>query len=341
MGDRSRTAKILGRGVLALALLLAWLWSFGGVWFLRGTPWGGWPAWLFAGTSLGVLLVSRRAAVAWVLLSFLGVSIWFATLEPRNDRDWRPELAVAPTAEIDGDRVTVRNVRNFDFHAEEEFTPHYEDRSYDLARLDSLDAAFSYWGGNTRIAHTMLSFGFAGRDYLTLSVEVRRERGEGWGGLPGLYKQFEVIYVLGDERDLIRQRTNARGEDLYLYPIRADRDGIRAVFLETLRIVNELAERPDWYGTLERNCFTSLLRIFRAARPGSPPNPSLYVLMNGSVPALLYQLGRIDTDLPFEEAHRAFYMTDVARTFDDAPDFSQRLRAARTDAARLKGIAAP
>jgi hypothetical protein len=134
--------------------------------------------------------------------------------------------------------------------------------------------------------------------------------------------------VLGDERDLIRQRTNARGEDLYSTRC-ARSPKPDALFLETLRIVNELAVHPDWYNSLERNCFTSLLSLVRAARPGPVPIPTLDLILNGSVPAVLYQLGRIDTELPFAEAQQAFYMTAPAKAWNDAPDFSQRMRAHR------------
>jgi hypothetical protein len=327
----TRTRRILGLGArlaLAVPLLLLALWTFGGIFYLRH-PWGGWPPIAWAVATLAVCALSRRAGAAWVLASFAAVLVWFLRTEPSNDRVWREELAVAPTAEIDGDHVTVRNVRNFDFHTEDTFTPHYEDRTYDLAELDTLDAVFSYWDGNTRIAHTMLSFGFAGRDYLTLSVEVRREQGEGWGGLPGLYRNFEAIYVLGDERDLIRQRTNARGEDVYVYPMRPSRDDLRALFLQTLQTVNELAAHPDWYNTLERNCFTSLLSLVQAARPGRLPIPTLDLVLNGSVPAVLYQLGRIDSDRSFADTKQAAYMTEAAKAWGDAPDFSQRMRAHR------------
>ena len=324
-----RVARFAGKGAGAVALGLAWLWSFGGVWFLPGFPWGGWPAWLFLGVSLSILVASRRAAMGWALASFLAVGVWYAAQQPSNDREWRPELAVAPSATIEGDRVSVRGVRDFRFSTPDEFEPRFEERAYDLAALDRLDAVFSFWDGNTRIAHTMLSFGFGADEWLVLSVEVRRERGEGWGALPGIFRQFEVLYVLGDERDLLGQRTHARGEDVYVYPIRADREALRAVFLATLQRVNELAEHPDWYDTLTRNCFTSLLAIFRAARPGNPPDPSLAVFLNGSVPALLYQLGRIDTELSWEEAQRVFAVTAVARQAPIGPDYSRRIRAPR------------
>jgi hypothetical protein len=236
----------------------------------------------------------------------------------------------------------VHAVRDFEFYGPEEFTPRYEDRSYDLARLDRLDAVFSFWDGNTHIAHTMLSFGFGADDWLALSVEVRRERDEGWGALPGLYRQFEVIYVLGDERDLIGQRTHARGEEVFVYPIRVDRADLRALFLETLREVNQLAEHPAWYDTFRRNCFTSLLALLHAARPGRPPDRSLAVLLNGSVPALLYRLGRIETDLPWEQAQRVFAVTEVARQAPLGPDFSRRIRAPREAAAgAAPGVSPP
>ena len=169
-----------------------------------------------------------------------------AAIPPSNDRDWAPEYAVLPRATIEGDHVTLHNVRNFDYRTETDFTPRYEDRTYDLRRLDSVDLVASYWMGEA-IAHVMLSFGFAGEDFVAVSIETRRERTEGYSTIAGFFKQYELFYVVADERDLIRLRTNYREnppEDVYVYRTNGRPEEIRRVFLDYLREINSLAEQP-------------------------------------------------------------------------------------------------
>jgi hypothetical protein len=171
--------------------------------------------------SLGSFLHPRRRwrAAAVFVLGFALLGAWWSTIPPANDRDWAPEYAVLPRATIEGDRVTLHDVRNFDYRTETDFTPRYEERTYDLRRLDSMDLVASYWMGEA-IAHVMLSFGFAGEDFVAVSIETRRERTEGYSTVAGFFKQYELFYVVADERDLIRLRTNYREhppEDVYLY----------------------------------------------------------------------------------------------------------------------------
>ena len=176
-----------------------------------------------------------RAVLAFaVVVAVLGG--WWSTIRPSNDRDWQPEVARLAEATIQGDLVTVRNIRNFDYRTETDFTPRYYDRTFDLRRLDRVDLVAVYWMGPA-IAHRFLTFGF-GDDHLAISIEARKEREEGYSSLGGFFRQYELIYVVGDERDLIRLRTNYRKdppEDVYLFQVRAPTENGRRVFLQYMR----------------------------------------------------------------------------------------------------------
>ncbi len=224
------------------------------------------------------------------------------------------------------DRVTLHGVRNFDYRSETDFTPRYEDRTYDLAALDSVDLVASYWMGEA-IAHVMLSFGFGGEDFVAISIETRRERTEGYSTVKGFFKQYELFYVVADERDLIRLRTNYREnppEDVYVYRTKGRPEAIRRVFLDYLREINELAERPRWYNTLTTNCTTAIMTHLRVNPDHAPM--SWKVLLSGYAPQYAWERGALDTRLPFEELKARSRINDVAQAADQAPDFSQRIR---------------
>jgi hypothetical protein len=177
------------------------------------------------------------------------------------------------------------------------------------------------------IAHVFVSFGF-GDDHVAVSVEARREEGEGYSSIQGFFKRFELIYVVGDERDLIRVRTNYRRdppEDVYLYRVRAPVENIRRLFLEYVRAINELAERPRFYDTLTTNC-TTTVALHTRVNPGHLPL-SWKVLLSGHAAEYVYEEGRLDTSLPFAELQRRSRVNDAARAADQAPDFSRRIRA--------------
>jgi hypothetical protein len=265
------------------------------------------------------------AAMAFAAV-FLLLVAWWSTISPSNDRDWAPEYAMPPRATVEGDRVTLHNVRNFDYRTETDFTPGYEKRTYDLRRLDSLDLVASYWMGEA-IAHVMLSFGFAGEDFVAVSIETRRERTEGYSTIAGFFKQYELFYVAADERDLIRLRTNYREsppEDVYVYRSNARPEGIRRVFLDYLREINSLAESPRWNNTLTTNCTTAIMTHLRV-NPGAAPM-SWKVLLSGYAPLYAWERGTLDTRLPFEELKRRSRVNDAAQAADQDPDFSQRIR---------------
>jgi hypothetical protein len=272
-----------------------------------------------------LLLPHRRRTLLAFAVAFGAIVVWWLWLPASNDREWLPEVSVAPWASRDGDLVTVHGVRNFDYRTETEFTPRWEDRTYDLRALDSADLVAVYWAGKA-IAHIMLSFGFGGRDYLAVSIETRKARGQSYSTIAGFFKQYELVYVAADERDVLRVRTTYRRpqEDVYVYPLRVPRENIRRVFLDYVRAMNEMREEPRFYNTLTTNC-TTTIATHAHVNPGAPPM-SWKVLLSGYVPQYVYDLGRLDRTLPFAELERRVWVNERAHAADRDPAFSQRIR---------------
>jgi len=278
------------------------------------------------GTVLAFLLLPRRGRT---LVGFLGVFAllvaWWLSIPASNERDWPPEVSVTPWATIDGDRVTIHGVRNLEYRTETDFVPRWEDRTYDLRTLDSADLIAVYWAGKA-IAHIMLSFGFEGKDYLAISIETRKQRGESYSTIAGFFKQYELVYIVADERDVIGVRTTYREpqEDVYVYRLRTQRANIRRVFLDYVKTMNELHARPGFYNTLTTNCTTGAL-LHTRVNPETPPL-SWKVLLSGYLPEYVYELGRIDTTRPFPELERISRVNDRAHAAGRDPAFSQRIR---------------
>jgi len=248
-------------------------------------------------------------------------------LPASNDRDWLPEVAVTPGASGDGDLVTVRGVRNFDYRTETDFTPRWQDRTYDLRALDSGDLIAVYWAGKA-IAHVMVSFGFAGRDYLAVSIETRKARGQTYSTIAGFFKQYELVYVAADERDVIRVRTTYRQpqEDVYVYRLQGSRENLRRVFLDYVKTMNDMRDHPQFYNTLTTNCTTTVL-MHSHVNPESPPW-SWKILLSGYLPQYVYELGKLGRTLPFAELERRAWVNQRAHAADRDPTFSQRIREA-------------
>jgi len=247
-------------------------------------------------------------------------------LRPSNDRDWQPDVAVLAHADINGDLVTVHNIRNLDYRTETDYTPAYYDKTFDLSKLESVDLFAVYWMG-PKIAHTMLSFGFEGNEYLAVSIETRKEVGESYSTFKGFFRQYELYYVVADERDVVRLRTNFRKdppEEVYLYRIQAPIENGRRLFLEYIRRINALKEQPEFYNTLTTNCTTTILFHTRM-NPESPPM-SWKILLSGYVPDYLYELGRFDTSRPFVELEKISRVNTRAHAADKDAAFSQRIR---------------
>lgn len=283
-------------------------------------------------------LVTRRwrwhALGAFAIL-FAGLLTWWSQIKPSNDRDWKPEVAVLPYVTFDGDRVVVHNIRNFQYRTETDFTPAYYDGTFDLGELQSVDLIASYWAGPD-IAHIFLSFGFGPDQHLAISIERRDERDEGYSTIKGLFKQYELIYLVADERDVIRVRTNIRRdppEEVYLYRLQGSTENSRRLLLAYLGEINSLREHPEFYNTLTTNC-TGNIWLHARVNPGHLPY-SWKILLSGHVPEYLYEQGRLDTRLPFSDLQRRSQVNAAARSADDAADFSRRIRVGLPETGQL------
>jgi len=305
------------------------LWGVGALYFspLLPAPWRAVAAASYAAlTVLAFALLphpGKTAIAAFAIFAIL--VILFFRIPASNDRDWQPDVAVTPYATVNGDLVTVHGVRNFAYRTETDFTPRWEERTYDLRKLDSFDIIAVYWTGKA-IAHVMVSFGFQDKDYLAISIETRKEKGESYSTLAGFFRQYELYYVVADERDVIGVRTTYRQpqEDVYIYRTRAPLRNIRRVFLDYIETMNDMREHPRYYNTLTTNCTTTILMHARI-NPESPPM-SWKVLLSGYVPDYLYDLGRIDTATPFADLEKLSRVNERAHAADKDASFSQRLR---------------
>jgi hypothetical protein len=244
---------------------------------------------------------------------------------PSNDRDWIPELKVLAHADFDGDKVRVQNVRNAEFFSYRDCLVDHYDKTYDLSQIKSVDFLEIPFAENRAIAHTLLSFGFDNGDYLGVSAEVRLEKGESYNAAIGLFGQFELIYVVADERDLIPVRAEYRNVDVLLYRTTATREQARALFVDVMKRVNQLHDHPEFYDTLSNNCTTNIVRHINALAPGSVPF-DYRVLLPGYADSLAYDLGLIDRSLPFAEVRRKARINDLVLRYKDDPHFSQRIR---------------
>ena len=287
---------------------------------------------LFVLLSLAVLvgLFSRRwrwHAIAGYALAFACLITWWSGISPSNDRQWKPEVARLPLVSIDGEQFTFRNIRNFAYRTEADFVPAFYEKTFDLGKLESVDVIASYWG-SAAIAHMFVSFNFGVDDHLDISIERRDEMGEAYSTVKGLFKQYELFYVVADERDVIRLRTNVRRdppEDVYIYRLKGPIENARRLFLEYVKKIDSLATHPEFYNTVATNC-TGNIWLHSKVNPGSVPY-SWKILLSGYVPEYLYEQGKLDTSMPFPELQRRSRVNAAAQAADQAVDFSRRIRA--------------
>jgi hypothetical protein len=293
----SNIPSVQGRAVLAVFFILGAL---------------ALPIWVRPWRRAGLTLLGACALVV----------VWWLLIPPSNDRDWQPDVARLARAHQEGERLTIENVRNNEYRTETDYTPRYETRTYDLAALRTLDLFISRWG-SPLIAHTIMSFGFADDDYLAISIETRKSRGQEYSAVKGFFKQYELIYVLADERDLVRLRTNYRGEDVFLYRLRASPTLARQVLLDYLKEVNRLSREPEWYNALTHNCTTAIRGHVQAYGHGQW---SWKILLNGYLEELLYERASVAQHLPLAELRARSRVNERARAADGDPAFSKRIR---------------
>jgi len=289
----------------------AWIVAFGCAAWAFGALYYDFPVgknvvpWVFVAGLLGAIFFLRGAGkkIGSVFGGFAVVLAWWFTLKPSNEGNWLPDVAETAWAEIKGDEVTFHNVRNCDYRTEMDYTPHWETRTVRLSQITGIDLAITLWG-SPWIAHPIASFQFADSPPICFSIETRKQVGQVYSAIGGLYRQFTLMYIVADERDVIRLRTNYRqGEDVYLYRTKAPRERARERFLEYVNSLNALRQTPRWYNAVTTNCTTGI----RSQRPGKERIPwDWRILLNGKADELLYEHKAIGSDgLSFAELKQA------------------------------------
>lgn len=286
----------------------------------------------FAVTLLAALVAMgfrswRWRAFATYLVLFTALLAWYFTIKPSNQRDWQTDVAVLPYATIEDNLVTVHNIRNFDYRSETDYTPFYYDKRFDLNKLEGVDVIAIYWMGPD-IAHVILSFAFTGDDHLAISIEARKESGESYSTFKGFFRQYELYYVVADERDVIRLRTNYRHdppEEVYVYRMNGPIENGRRLFMEYMIMMNELTTSPEFYNSLTTNCTTNYWLNSRVNPEHLPFNWK--ILASGHLPEYLYEHGRLSAGgLTFPELQQRVHINARAHAADTAEDFSRRIR---------------
>ncbi|MFI5316379.1 MAG: DUF4105 domain-containing protein [Myxococcota bacterium] len=326
-----RAARALTQALLTIPVVGFWIWAIGAL-CIDGPTTHLFAASLAGGVAIGLGVAGlgclvfvrpyRRALLALALISG-AVLFWWLRIPPSNDRDWQPDVARPARAQIEGNRVTIENVRNFNYRSETDFDQTWETRTYDLDKLRGIDLFISFWGP-TLYAHTIMSWEFEGSPPLAISIETRKEKGETYSALLGFFRQFEQYYVVADERDVIGVRDRFRGEHTYLYRLAAPVAAARALLLDYLGYVNGLADQPEWYNAMTQNCTTSIRN--RVMQAGGQVPLDWRLLLNGRLDELLYERGSLSHSLPFAELKQKSEVTQRAIAAGESPDFWARIR---------------
>ncbi|MGP3699689.1 Lnb N-terminal periplasmic domain-containing protein [Rhodobacter sp. NSM] len=321
---RPALARLAGHLAFVLLLAAGAAWTTGALWVqLEGAPHPG------AGRSRRRLggraePAGHEPPTGWLVLGLgaLAAGLWFQAIEPRDDRDWAPDVAHGVTARIEGDRA-LRNVRAFDWTGPATARETWEERSYDLDRISGVDMLTSV-RDSPDIAHLMVSFGFEDGRHLVFSVEIRRERDESFSVLGGFFRQFELVLIAADESDILRLRTHQRGEDLHLYPLALDAGQRRSLFLSYLGLGNELAARPAFYNTVTANCTSTVWRLAQGLGADLPLDWRL--LLSGHLPCYLEDFGALPGEMPMEARRAAAAITARALSAPADMPFEEAIR---------------
>jgi hypothetical protein len=317
------------RLLAALAILLTTGWAALGLWFRLAA--GETLRWIViaavaATAHMAAVAVVRASGYRWLgahLAALAAFAIWWGSIEASNDRDWMVDVARPATAEFDGSRVTIKNIRNFDYRSETEFDEHWEERTYDLSKITAVDLFLSHWS-SPAIAHTIVSWEFSDNLPLAISIETRKEKSESYSSIRGFFREYELYYVVADERDLVRLRTNYRGEQVFLYRVKMPVERARALLVDYLEEVDRLSVEPRWYNALTHNCTTAIRKHIMHVAGNQPFD--WRILANGYIDEMMYERGTVDTSLPFAELKTRSSIDTRAKAADKDPAFSARIR---------------
>jgi Domain of unknown function (DUF4105) len=315
---------------LIIVTLMLYCWSIPSLYYIL--PWE-WvkvtSAVTFAlGCPVALIFIKPRRRTFLIIAGLtFAITIWQQSIPPSNDRDWMESVGRLPAISVVGNEVQIDNIRDFDYRSETDFTPRYYNRKFKLNEIRTLDYILSYWDGNKAIAHSMFSFGFQNGDYLTVSVETRLSKSDKQSFLNGLFNQYELIYILADERDVLRLRTNFRKEQVYVYRVKAEHVLLQKIFAEIIQRAAELEHRPRFYNTLKHNCLTTLQADLRRAQ-GKKYHLDYRFILNGYSDELLFDTDvLINEGFPFKQLKQHRHINQYVENDPNADqDFSKKIR---------------
>jgi hypothetical protein len=316
----------LVRGVWFLLRVLALAWATLAIHYST-LPWDALRlglAMAFAAFGVYALWLTRRPRVRWAFVAlYMALLVGWSFVRPSHDREWRADVAVMPRAVVDGDRVRITGVRDFDYRSRDDFTVRYKEREVSLSGLTGLDFFISYWKPGP-IGHTFVSFVFDDGPPLTVSIETRPEAHEGYDPLASMFRKYELIYVVGEERDLVGVRTNFRGEDVYLYHLRVPAEAARRLFEVYIERINELADRAEFYHLLSNSCTVNIVRYANVA--GRIGAIDLRHYLNGWIDRYFYDVRLLDARFPFAELRRRSRVDAGVAASVETVEFSRSIR---------------
>lgn len=273
-------------------------------------------------------MVGKLFKILLILVICISISYFVFSLivRPSVNRDWNIDQKVMPEVTFSGDNISIKNIRNIKYRSTTDYDVRYYDKTFDLNKLNSVWYMVEpFTGHGAGAAHTLLSFGFENGDYVSISVEIRKEKGESFGAVKGILRQYELMYVMADENDVIKLRSNFRKDEVFLYPVTTSRENMRKLFVSMLNRSNKLAKEPEFYNTLTSTCTTNIVSHINEIVPGRIPF-SFKVLMPAYSDELAYKLGLIDNTIPFEELRNKYHINERAMKYADDPMFSKRIR---------------
>lgn len=272
-----------------------------------------------------IKIVGKWAGLV-IIFCVVAYYIFSLIVRPSLTRDWTADQQILARATFDGDKVAITNIRNINYRSTTDYDVRYYDKTFDLNKIESvwyMVEPFSGYGAGA--AHTFVSFGFGGNDYVAVSVEIRKEKGESFSAVKGLFRQYELVYVIADERDVIKLRSNYRKDQVFLYPMKTTKENMRKLFVSMINRANKLATEPEFYNTFTSTCTTNIVSHVNELVPGRIPF-SFKVLMPAYSDELAQKIGLIDDTLPLAQLREKYKINARAEKYADDPLFSTRIR---------------
>jgi len=315
--------------LLSLIILCAAVWGGLALYYQLplSMPWRAASLLLWAGLSIFALLRLWHEGLLQGVLIYLALHMallwWWNSLTPSNQHLWEDDVAQMTSGHVDGNQVTLFNVRNFTWRSETDYSPHWETRQYDLSKLQSVDMLTSHWGMEA-IAHVLVSFGFSDGQFVTFSVEIRKKKGQQFSEIAGFFKQYELSILAADERDAVAVRPNIRGEDTFLYRIDMPEEIRRQLFLSYIEQANQLIEQPRFYNTITVNCTTLVLAMMQHISGGLPLDFRL--LLTGYLPSYIEEQGGLTDGFDLSQLRTAGRITERSKQAAQSPAYSKIIR---------------